>query len=164
MGDLVAEAGAQPIQNSAGHGDLHAPPAVSCGCCDEVRLHSSSMERSSVTTLSWPLVSSSGRMTARARERAAPPPPDERVLIDRCRFHQRFENGAEIADGNLLAQQLLQDLLHFTQAQEFGVSSSTSLGWESASRSTRRLVSWRVSRSCAFCLISSVRCAASTEV
>ena len=44
---------------------------------------------------------------------------EDRILIDRGRLHQRLQNGAQIADGNLLAEQLLQHFLHFSERHQF---------------------------------------------
>ncbi len=116
-GELVAEHGAQSIEHPARHGDLNRArraPLLALRC--RSRMHSSSMELSSVTTFSWPCSSSSGRISARPSACRAGFHQDHRILVDGRSFHQRFENRAQIADRNLFAQQLLQNLLHFAQS------------------------------------------------
>ena len=42
------------------------------------------------------------------------------MLVDGGSIEQRFEDGREVANRNLLAQKLLQDFLHFAEAENFG--------------------------------------------
>ena len=44
----------------------------------------------------------------------------DRVFVDGGRIEQGLEDGGEVADRDLLAQKLLQHLLHLAEGQDFG--------------------------------------------
>jgi len=100
-----------------------------------------------VSTRRPPSSESSGRTRRAAQTLAGRLDQHYRMLVSSGGVEQRFQDAGQVANRNLLAQKLLQHFLHFSEAEYLGNQFFDQLGWLSLSRSSRRLVSCRVSNS-----------------